>query len=200
MTPVAVFATLCWFSKELKTVLGALAYFIKERKFKGTFPGGSVEVGGTEEVQKLINAGAIPPPAATSQVQEAKKFILRDDSGRARAEIGMMGIAESPYPVIRMFNSKGQVELQLIATDDGPSAVAVGTPRRNLVYLVANEKEQGSALMMIDAKGTSRIFLTTDSLNLANSSVFLAGATAKSDGTPSISLRDKNGECIYRAP
>jgi hypothetical protein len=53
--PIVVLVALCWFSHEIKEVLAALAYFIKERKFKGTFPGGSVEVLGSSAEAELQN-------------------------------------------------------------------------------------------------------------------------------------------------
>jgi len=203
--PIAVLVALYWFRKEIKAVLEALAYFIRERKFKGTFPGGSVEVGGgaEAELQKYIDASATPPPPTTAvQVQElveAKKFILRDDVGRARAEIGMMGGDTDPYPTIRLFDTKGKVELQLFALDDGPSAIMLGTPKRSLVFLFAGEGEHSSSFFMRDSKDNIHMALTTDSFSLANGRVFLTGS-ADSKVTPLIALRNKDGEIIYRAP
>jgi hypothetical protein len=108
----------------------------------------------------------------------------------------MMGAAgESPYPVIRLFNTSGKVELQLFATDDGPSAIMVGTPLRSFAVLSAGEREAGSALLMRDLK--AEMSLTTDTLALARQ-VYLTGSDPL--GKPLMHFRNKQGETIFEAP
>lgn len=103
--PIAVLVALCWFRLEIKDVLSALAYLIRERNWKTGFAGGSLEISTSRpevEFREQIDATvAATPNTITSQVQdlvEAKKFILRDNSGRARVEIATFE-QENAYPV-----------------------------------------------------------------------------------------------------
>lgn len=194
-TPVATLVVLYWFKDEINKVLQAVEYIIRERRIRTTFPGGSLEVGSAareelQNVQKEIGATPMPPNATSSvpDLIEARRFIVRDESGRARVEIGT--------GIIRLFNGAGEVKVGVVCTEDGLAGVKVTSGDGASIGILA--VSGGSPLLgMAGADEKLGASLTNSVLELADGRVALAELP---DLPPMIWLRDKEGKELFRAP
>jgi hypothetical protein len=109
----------------------------------------------------------------------------------------MMGLEDSPYPVIRLYNLNGKFEVQLFAADNG-SAIILGTPQRSLAFLQAGEIAEGSSLVLMDKANAQMSFLTTDNLSIAKGRVFLTASHQLP--FPGLNFKNKQGDTVYTEP
>lgn len=201
--PLAALGALWWFSDPIKEVLEAIAFFIKNRRFTTKLPGLSVEVGEPlgDELRKLerVVEAAPEPPAASSKVLdtvEARRFVLRDETGMARVVIGFLERGRVKDAAITIFGPNGEVRITLIATNDEQAAVLVRSTEQRAINLIASS-DLGPYLWVNDPTVNGAASLGAKRLWLAEGRVHL-GETG--DGNPNIVLTDKSGGHTFVAP
>jgi hypothetical protein len=194
--PAVALAGLYWFREEINGVLRSIAYLIRERKFKGTLGPATVEAGEAVQqelykIEERIEASPTPPvkQAKIEDLIEAKRFILRDDSGRARAELALTGKEGARYPTFRLFGSSGEQRLTLFASDDGSAAIMAGHPAKDLLLLSIGAENEPVLLLGRSLKGP-KVVLTADTLSMSDGRVLIH---AFESGASMIQLQDSDG-------
>jgi hypothetical protein len=201
--PAAALIGLYWFRNAIKRVFVALAFFISKRQFKTKLPGVSVETTGPEigevrKARKVIEATPAPPDnqSGIRDVIEARAFVLRDESGKARAEIGFVSSEKGKFPAIRIFNAEGQPMLYMGIARDNTAAIFVEGPEGDSVGLVAGGRVGPLVDVSLDNEKTCA-FLKPTFLSVSDGKVFIGEA---SDGENKILVQTKSGQPAFRAP
>lgn len=202
-SPVAALVGVYWFKAEIKRVFDAVAYFIKERKFKTRFPGGSIEVAGTDSTQvqrtlEQIEAAPSPPDSAKDieQTVEARQFILRDDSGKARAELGFIQQSGKSVPMFRIFDTQGNTKILIGLNSDDDAVFISESSNGSMASLMAAESS-GPLLVLTSPDKKTATMLDLDHLNLAGGKALL-GAVPGGPGL--LGLLDENDKLSFSAP
>jgi hypothetical protein len=144
--PVAVTLILYWYRSHVTD----FANFIRGRQFKISAPMFSFEAAGAvQEELRSIQREAPPTPAIepseVPDIVEARRFILRDEAGRQRAEIAM----RNAVPFFRLIDSGGNSRVFVTAGDEEHgAAMAMNTAKTNAAIVLAVPQ-----IMLIDAEG-----------------------------------------------
>jgi hypothetical protein len=208
--PIGFLVVLYWFKCEVRQFLKAVGTFISNRTIKATYGSASVEIGGVAQeqldaaVQEQLRTiqQEVPAPLPTVErskipdLVEARRFILRDDAGQARAELGFLLKGETRYPVIRLLDSRAKPILTLLANDEGYAGMLAVQPTAGALILMI-DPEDGPIIQMEEVAKDYHAKFKPDSLSIANRRVLLSAPK----GAPStITLRDLDGRQIVVAP
>ena len=114
----------------------------------------------------LITVGALaaaaPPEKKAEKVVEADKFVVKDDKGVTRIEIGM----QEGHPAIILSNEKGQARVVALVGKKEARVVVVGTDEKRSVTLSAEESAAYVASQDVSTdKPTIRAILGTAKKN-----------------------------------
>ena len=202
-TPAASLVALYWFREPIKAVFDAIAYIIKERKIKTSFLGSSLEVDNAvgdavRDIQKEILVTARPPDNASKVPDqlEARRFVLRDENGRARAEIGVANIGGNSVSSVQLFDAAGNVKVRMSCPDEGSAGILARTLKRGSIAILASE-EGGPFLGIANPNGILETSLTPNQLSVADGRVYLGEL---GDQPPQFLLMDKGGQRVFVAP
>ncbi len=201
--PAATLLALYWFRASIKGVFDAVAYVIREGRIKTSFPGGSLETDSTarealQNEQREIEATPSPAVNVSSvpDLIEARRFILRDENGRARAEIATQAASGRTASTIRLFDSSGQTKVFMVCREDGLAGVSVSGQEEAAISLIGAE-EGDPYLSIRGANGGLVATLDQKHLALAESRVILGETEGQS---PFILLKDKGGNIVFSEP
>lgn len=115
--------------------------------------------------------------AGSSGTIEARGFVLRDERGAARAQLGM----SEQVPSLSLYDSGGTLRAGLAVEAEGPILnlfTAAGEPR-----LVVGERGETAFVILRDRDGAPR-----------------AAMAVQEDGSPSIYLLDSKMNPLFRKP
>jgi hypothetical protein len=201
--PLTVLFILFWFKSYVTQLLEAAGRVIKERQFKVTAPGVSFEAtGAVEEQLRSLQAAALPAPSPAlepskvADLIEARRFIVRDEAGKARAEFAVVGKEGEKFPMIRFFDANGNLRAAM-------SADFKGTPRLLLrdhdgsSVVLGMKVEGGPALVLTHEAEHSSTELTHNYLVLSTNRVI---AVAPKSGAPTMVFRDSEGQVTAVVP
>jgi hypothetical protein len=114
-----------------------------------------------------------PPQASTFDVVEARKFVLKDDRGRVRAEL--TPDEKSTAIGLRLYDRRGRIKVSVTATDDA------------------------AAVSLVDSAGEDRISLV---LGRDGASIVVSGSDSEAglsaeDGGPTAFAVGKGGKDVF---
>lgn len=206
--PIAFLVMLYWFKCEVRQFLKAVGAFISNRTIKATYGSASVEIGGVAQLDAAVQEQLrtiqqeVPAPLPTVErskipdLVEARRFILRDDAGQARAELGFLLKGETRYPVFGLLDSRAKPILTLLANDEGYAGMLAVQPTAGALILMI-DPEDGPIIQMEEVAKDYHAKFKPDSLSIANRRVLLS---APKDAPSTITLRDLDGRQIVVAP
>jgi hypothetical protein len=199
--PTAAVVIAVLFRRQVAAILTAIEYFVRQRQFKASIPGASVETGAAETqatriVQEQIEATP-PPPASTAEIKEcleARSFILRDKAGRVRAHIGLLTRNDKQYPAIRIFDTEGKVKVALGISSAGTAGLSLYAPNESRMDLVS-PPGRDPFIAFTDAGDSTRTVMEAKAIRLENGRAYLG---LLPDETTALILSDKSGKEISR--
>ncbi|HKQ86892.1 MAG TPA: hypothetical protein VJS43_08990 [Candidatus Acidoferrales bacterium] len=166
----------------------------------------------TKQATKPKAAAAAPSaePVVPEKI-EAESFILKDASGRERAELAMAGTG----PSLRLLNQSGTALVTISLNDGTPSGplVLLSDPDHQSGLAMSVQQGTGSSLSLtgsqnaqvhvgVTKEGTSLELLDQDgsSTNLGNGMKISRTGKAKQTTGASITLYDKERKLLWSAP
>jgi len=167
----------------------------------------------TTKPETKPKAAAPAPPAepVVPEKLEAQSFILKDASGRERAELAMAGTG----PSLRLLNQSGTALVTISLNDGTPSGpqVLLSDPDHQSGLAISVQQGMGSSLSLtgtqnalvhvgVTKEGTSLELLDQDgsSTNLGNGMKVTRSGKAKQTTGASITLYDKDRKLLWSAP
>lgn len=205
-TPIAVLLALLLFRDGIREVFSSLAFLIRERKFKTSFGRASLETSTKREEEVRTEIARTVAPESTSRAEvpelvEARKFILRDSAGKARALIGFGGAkdeAESQDPIIALFDAKEKPRILIRVDEDYGAMVLAQTEQDQSVAMFASNRF-APHFALLDKDGKIHTHLDDTSLSLASNSILLH-VPEEPEESPFMIFSDKNKRQTLKLP